>query len=113
MSGRSWWMRVVIAMLALAPHVQAALAGALEGSNRESFIKSSNESCNKKGSTPENLKIFTPAMIVRFCSCVTEKVADKITAPEVIAAIRDGKPSADTEAMVRAVSPGCLKDAVQ
>ena len=113
MSVTTWWMRALVSTLALAPCVQGARAGDLEGNMRETFVRSSNESCIKVASTPQNLKILSPAVIATFCSCVTEKVAERITGPEIVAAIRDGKSSATTDALVQEVSPACLKQSVR
>ena len=79
---------------------------------RDSFVKASNESCVKTASTPQNLKVLTPAMIDAACSCITDKVADRIKGPEILAAIR-GQLSEDTQAYMREVTPACLTEAVR
>lgn len=76
---------------------------------RESFIQGSNESCiDTQGSNPANAAL-SHSVIVSYCSCVSNNIAEQITNAEIAAISKEGALPVGFQEKMDAVSKACAE----
>lgn len=79
-------MRITLGVILVATFVCSVEASELTGAFRSAFIANSTENCIvSQTSAPEN-KNISPIIIKTYCTCVSERVADRITLEDAVMA---------------------------